>query len=60
MVDVVTNHFGFDGLASLVDHSLFNPFDRAEYFNPICWSIDASIADMQKVDSTPFLHNTVC
>lgn len=49
MVDVVTNHFGYDGLADTVDHHVFNPFNSSKYFNPICWDLDASLVDMQKV-----------
>ncbi|KAG9237933.1 glycoside hydrolase family 13 protein [Amylocarpus encephaloides] len=42
MVDVVANHFGYDGSAYDVDYSTLNPFNQREHFhvNPICFIED--------------------
>ncbi|GAB7358647.1 hypothetical protein MBLNU230_g3877t1 [Neophaeotheca triangularis] len=39
MVDVVTNHFGYNGSPSQVDYSVFNPWNEERYFHEYC-SID--------------------
>ena len=36
MVDVVVNHFGWNGAPSSVDYSDFNPFNEESYFHPYC------------------------
>lgn len=36
MVDVVVNHFGWDGNASSVDYSQFVPFNSPSYFHTYC------------------------
>ncbi|KAK4698142.1 hypothetical protein P7C71_g17, partial [Lecanoromycetidae sp. Uapishka_2] len=36
MVDVVTNHFGFDGDISSVDYSTMNPFNTASDYHSFC------------------------
>lgn len=36
MVDVVTNHFAYDGCGTCVDYSIFNPFNSSSYFHPFC------------------------
>jgi alpha-amylase len=36
MVDVVVNHFGWDGNASTVDYSQFVPFNSSSYFHSYC------------------------
>ena len=36
MVDVVTNHMGYNGRGSSVDYSVFNPFSSKSYFHPFC------------------------
>lgn len=36
MVDVVANHMGYAGPGNSVDHSVFNPFNKQEYFHPYC------------------------
>ena len=36
MVDVVVNHFGWDGNASTVDYSQFVPFNSPSYFHSYC------------------------
>ncbi|KAI5919518.1 glycoside hydrolase family 13 protein [Camillea tinctor] len=41
MLDVVTNHMGYDGCGTCVDYSEFNPFNSASYFHPYC-AIDYS------------------
>ncbi|KAI1326275.1 alpha-amylase [Xylariaceae sp. FL0255] len=44
MVDVVTNHFGWNGAPSTVDYSDFVPFNTASDFHPYC-AIDYSDAN---------------
>ncbi|KAI3401655.1 hypothetical protein diail_9319 [Diaporthe ilicicola] len=39
MLDVVTNHYGWDGCSSCVDYSVFDPFNSKSYFHDPC-SID--------------------
>ncbi|KAF2769699.1 alpha-amylase [Teratosphaeria nubilosa] len=39
MVDVVTNHMGYDGCGTCVDYSIYNPFNSQSYYHPYC-SID--------------------
>jgi alpha-amylase len=41
MVDVVVNHNGYNGAPADVDYSVFNPFNKQEYFHPYC-AIDYS------------------
>ena len=36
MVDVVVNHFGWDGSASSVDYSQLTPFNSSSYFHRYC------------------------
>ena len=36
MVDVVTNHMGFNGCGDCVDYSLFKPFNNSGYYHPFC------------------------
>ena len=36
MVDVVVNHFGWDGDAASVDYSTFVPFNSSRYFHTFC------------------------
>lgn len=37
MVDVVANHFGYNGDSNTLDYSTMTPFNTASYFHPICW-----------------------
>jgi alpha-amylase len=46
MVDVVTNHMGYNGCRSCVDYSIFNPFSSASFFHPGC---DIHYADERSV-----------
>ena len=36
MVDVVTNHFGWNGDISTIDYSQLNPFNSADSYHPFC------------------------
>ncbi|KAK8044272.1 alpha-amylase [Apiospora rasikravindrae] len=36
MVDVVTNHMGYNGCGDCVDYSLLKPFDNSGYYHPFC------------------------
>jgi len=36
MVDVVTNHMGYNGAATTVQYSTFNPFNSQSYYHPYC------------------------
>lgn len=36
MVDIVVNHFAWEGDASSVDYSTYNPFNSASYFHKYC------------------------
>ncbi|KAI1342546.1 glycoside hydrolase family 13 protein [Xylariaceae sp. FL0016] len=36
MVDVVTNHMGYDGCGDCVDYSVFNPFNTQDDFHSFC------------------------
>jgi len=36
MVDIVVNHFAWQGAASTVDYSTYNPFNNQKYFHPFC------------------------
>ncbi|KAK8018381.1 alpha-amylase [Apiospora marii] len=36
MVDVVTNHMGFNGCGDCVDYSMLKPFDNSGYYHPFC------------------------
>ncbi|KAF8311727.1 glycoside hydrolase family 13 protein [Clavulina sp. PMI_390] len=41
MVDVVANHFGYDGDSATIDYSTMTPFNTASDFHtPICWIVD--------------------
>lgn len=48
MVDVVPNHFGYDGNAKTVDYKTLHPFSSEEYFHrPDCWvMLDSSQTDL--------------
>ena len=37
MIDLVTNHFGAIGNASLIDYSTTNPFNKQSQFHDICF-----------------------
>ncbi|GAB7352422.1 hypothetical protein MBLNU459_g2841t2 [Dothideomycetes sp. NU459] len=55
MVDVVTNHMGYDGCGTCVDYSVFNPFDSESYFHPFClidYSNTTSIQQCWEGDNT--------
>lgn len=43
MLDIVTNHMGYEGCGTCVDYSIYNPFNAKSYFHPYC-SIDYSNA----------------
>lgn len=36
MVDIVTNHMGYDGCGNCVDYSIYNPFNQQSYYHPFC------------------------
>ncbi|ORY57547.1 glycoside hydrolase family 13 protein [Pseudomassariella vexata] len=36
MLDIVTNHLGYNGCSTCVDYSIFNPFSSSSYFHPYC------------------------
>lgn len=36
MVDVVANHFAFDGSSTTIDYEKYRPFNSSEYFHPFC------------------------
>ena len=36
MVDVVVNHFGWEGSSSDVDYSTYNPFNDPSHFHNFC------------------------
>lgn len=36
MLDVVTNHFAYDGCGTCVDYSIFVPFNSQSYFHDFC------------------------
>lgn len=36
MVDIVTNHMGYDGCGTCVDYSIYNPFNSQSYYHPFC------------------------
>jgi alpha-amylase len=40
MVDVVPNHFAFDGTAETTDYSSFYPFNDRSYFHDVCFITD--------------------
>ncbi|KAL1885186.1 hypothetical protein Plec18167_001843 [Paecilomyces lecythidis] len=42
MVDVVVNHNAWNGSASGIDYSKFNPFNKQEYYHPVNWITDWS------------------
>lgn len=66
MLDVVTNHYAYDGCGNCVDYSIFVPFDSQSYFHDfclidydnitssqVCWEGDntVSLADLRTEDS---------
>ena len=40
MVDVVTNHFGYNGDAGSINYNTMNPFNAQGDFHPVCWVTD--------------------
>lgn len=36
MVDIVTNHMGYNGCGDCVDYSIYNPFNKQSYYHPFC------------------------
>lgn len=36
MLDVVTNHFAYNGAGNNVDYSIFVPFNSQSYYHPFC------------------------
>lgn len=36
MLDVVTNHYAYNGCGDCVDYSIFNPFNSKSYFHDFC------------------------
>jgi alpha-amylase len=36
MVDVVTNHMGYEGCGTCVDYSIYDVFNNEEYYHPYC------------------------
>ncbi|KAI5241351.1 alpha-amylase [Aureobasidium subglaciale] len=54
MVDIVVNHNGWNGNASSVDYSVFQPFDNVEYYHNYCtvdYDNNTSIRDCWLGDS---------
>ena len=41
MIDIVVNHFGYNGAPDSVDYSTFTPFNSKSYFHDYC-TIDYS------------------
>ncbi|OIW34382.1 glycoside hydrolase family 13 protein [Coniochaeta ligniaria NRRL 30616] len=55
MLDVVTNHFAYNGCGTCVDYSIFNPFNEQSYFHPFClidYSNQTSIEQCWEGDNT--------
>ncbi|KUI56593.1 Alpha-amylase A type-3 [Cytospora mali] len=55
MLDVVTNHFAYDGCGTCVDYSIFVPFDSKSYFHDFClidYDNITSIQDCWEGDNT--------
>lgn len=50
MVDVVVNHFGFNGAPDEVDYTLFSPFNSSSDFHPYCAIDFSDIADSQQLE----------
>ncbi|KAF4125157.1 alpha-amylase [Geosmithia morbida] len=48
MVDIVTNHMGYEGCGACVDYSIFNPFDSDSYYHPYC-AIDYGSTDITEI-----------
>lgn len=46
MVDVVTNHNGWNGSAASVDYSCFHPFNDRKYYHDYCPITNYSDQDM--------------
>lgn len=57
MVDIVTNHMGYNGGPSTVQYDAFHPFNNQSYYHPYCavdysnltsieqcWTGDATVA----------------
>lgn len=40
MVDVVANHFGYNGNVDTIDYSTMTPFNKQSDFHPVCWITD--------------------
>ncbi|KAI0485167.1 glycoside hydrolase family 13 protein [Xylariaceae sp. FL0804] len=62
MVDVVTNHFGYDGCGTCVDYSVFNPFNSEADFHPFClidYDNDTSVQVCWEGDNTVSLPDIV-
>lgn len=54
MVDVVTNHMGYQGCGNCVDYSVFNPFNKESYYHPYCpidYNNQTSIVDCWEGDN---------
>ncbi|KAI9702084.1 MAG: hypothetical protein M1836_001428 [Candelina mexicana] len=45
MVDVVVNHFGYNGAGDTVNYTQLHPFDKQEYYHPYCLISDYSNQD---------------
>lgn len=56
MVDVVVNHFGWDGHGLSVDYTQLHPFNNQKYFYPYCERLDKT---NQTVLETCWLGNTI-
>lgn len=55
MVDVVTNHMGYEGCGECVDYSIYDVFNNEEYFHPFCLITDYNNAtDAQDCKAIPF------
>ncbi|KAI1077171.1 glycoside hydrolase family 13 protein [Whalleya microplaca] len=55
MVDVVTNHMGWNGCGDCVDYSRFNPFNSQDYYHPFCeidYSSETSVQQCWEGDNT--------
>ncbi|KAI0010991.1 glycoside hydrolase family 13 protein [Xylariaceae sp. FL0662B] len=55
MVDVVTNHMGYNGCGDCVDYSRFNPFNSADYYHPYCpidYDDETSVVQCWEGDNT--------
>lgn len=50
MIDVVVNHFAYNGAPSNVDYSMFNPFNSASDFHTYCPIDYNDISDTQQLE----------